>query len=180
MRIAAALLCLAALLAASPALARDMQEAGIAVLRTIDKVSARTSTFEVPVGKTVKFASGLFIKPRACRKASPLDSPESAAFLQVWEKKPGSEQSDWVFSGWMFASKPAVSAMEHPVYDVWLIACKDAAEEKGADKAKDEGAKKGAEAEEAFSTESAPDDAATKPVADTPVAPEQSEENITD
>lgn len=113
--------------AASVASARQMEEMNIAVLRTIDKVSARTRTFEVPVDKTVKFGNSLFIRLRACRKSSPLDQPESAAFLQIWEKKATDYKSKWIFSGWMFASNPSLSAMDHPVYDVWVIDCKNAA-----------------------------------------------------
>ena len=30
-----------------------------------------------------------------------------------------------LFSGWMFASSPGLSALEHPVYDVWVIRCTD-------------------------------------------------------
>ncbi len=112
-----------------PAFARQMDDMPVAVLRTIDKVSARTLTFEVPVDKTVKFGTSLFIKPRACRKAVPLEEPESAAFLQIWEKttddQTGEEKADWVFSGWMFASSPALSAMDHPVYNVWVVDCKN-------------------------------------------------------
>lgn len=112
--------------AASVAVARQMEEMNIAVLRTIDKISARTRTFEVPVDKTVKFGNSLFIRLRACRKSSPLDKPESAAFLQIWEKKATDYKSKWIFSGWMFASDPSLSAMDHPVYDVWVIDCKNA------------------------------------------------------
>lgn len=124
-----ALIILLALTFSLPAAAagRTMQDTNVAVLRTIDKVSARTRTFEVPVDKTVKFGSSLFIRLRACRKSSPFDKPESAAFLQIWERKPTDEKSNWVFSGWMFASSPALSAMDHPVYDVWVIDCKNAA-----------------------------------------------------
>src|SRR5690606_39209743 len=64
----------------------------------------------------------LFIKIRACRKADPIEAPESAGFLQIWEVGPD-EKAKWVFSGWMFASSPALSAMDHPVYDVWVIDC---------------------------------------------------------
>ena len=110
---------------ASVAAARTMQDMNIAVLRTIDKISARTRTFEVPVDKTVKFGNSLFIRLRACRKSSPLDQPESAAFLQIWEKKSTDYKSKWIFSGWMFASNPSQSAMDHPVYDVWVIDCKN-------------------------------------------------------
>lgn len=109
----------------APAQAREMEEHGVAVLRTIDKRAARTSTFEVPVGQTVKFGKSLFIKARACRSASALDKPENAAFLQIWERQPAEEESRWVFSGWMFSSSPSVSRMDHPVYDVWVIECKD-------------------------------------------------------
>ena len=109
----------------SSAHARKMEEMEIVVLKTIDKVSAYTRTFEIPVEKTVKFGASLFIKARACRKALPIEKPESAAFLQIWEKNPEKEKADWVFSGWMFASNPSISAMEHAVYDVWVVDCKN-------------------------------------------------------
>ena len=107
-----------------------MEDRSIVRLRTIDKLSARTHSFEIPVSKTVKFGDSLFIKARACRGASPLDEPENAAFLQIWEKLPvpdpeTGDDSRWIFSGWMFSSNPSLSAMEHPVYDVWVIACKN-------------------------------------------------------
>lgn len=115
----------------------EMTDMDVAVLRSLDKTYARTSTFEIPVGQTVKFGETLFIRPQACRKTPPTKQPESAAFLQIWEhvlpdaakKKPTKVADDkkntrWVFSGWMFASSPALSAMDHPVFDVWVIDCK--------------------------------------------------------
>jgi len=119
-------LSLAGLLMAPAADAREMENNSTVVLRTIDKLSARTHTFDIPVDKTVKFGTSLFIKARACRKSSPLDQPESAAFLQIWERKPTEQASHWVFSGWMFASNPSLSYMDHPIYDVWVIECKNA------------------------------------------------------
>lgn len=104
--------------------AREMIDKEIVVLRTIDKISAYTNTFEIPVGKTVKFGSSLFIKAKSCRKASPIDTPENAAFLQIWQRKPSEDTPTWVFSGWMFSSNPSISGIEHPVYDVWVIDCK--------------------------------------------------------
>lgn len=94
------------------------------VLQLLDKMTARTSSYDVQVGKTVKFGT-LYIKTQACRKSSPVEKPEAAAFLQIWEVKP-EEKPQWIFSGWMFASSPALSAMDHPVYDVWVIDCKNA------------------------------------------------------
>ena len=97
-------------------------------IQTLDKATARTNTVVVDVGQTVEFGS-LFIKVQACRKSGPLDQPESAAFLQIWEVPLNAKKSEWIFSGWMFASSPALSAMDHPVYDVWVLDCAGGEEE---------------------------------------------------
>ena len=94
---------------------------GIAVLQALDKVTARVSTFEAPVGESVRFGT-LHIIARACDKRPPEETPESAAFLDISEIKPG-EPTEGVYRGWMFASSPALAAMEHPVYDVWVLDC---------------------------------------------------------
>lgn len=91
-------------------------------LQGLDKSVGRTVTFEAKVGSTIQYGP-LFIKIHSCRKAPPIEQPESAAFLQIWEVPPGSDKSEWVFSGWMFASSPALSAMDHPVYDIWVLDC---------------------------------------------------------
>ena len=103
----------------------EMQDKTGAVLRGLDKVSAQIQTFELPLDQTVRFGKNLFIRVRACRKSEPIDTPESAAFIEVWEKNIETDESDWVFSGWMYASSPAVSAMDHQVYDVWVVDCKN-------------------------------------------------------
>jgi hypothetical protein len=95
----------------------------IVVLQALDKVAARVSKLEVPVGQTVNFGS-LEITARACDKRPPEEPPESAAFLEIVEKRPD-EAPVTQFDGWMFASSPALSAMEHPVYDVWVLDCKN-------------------------------------------------------
>lgn len=93
-----------------------------AVLQGLDKVTARISTFAAPLGHTVNFGT-LRIIARSCRKRPPEEPPESAAFLEILDKKEGEEPKP-LFNGWMFASSPALSALEHPVYDVWVIDCK--------------------------------------------------------
>ncbi|HEY0836326.1 MAG TPA: DUF2155 domain-containing protein [Azospirillum sp.] len=119
----------AVLLAASaPALAAtvtpaQMVERPAARLQGLDKVTARTTTFDIRAGETKVFGS-LRVTLRACRENPPIEVPESAAFLEVVEIKPG-EQAESVFNGWMFASSPALSAMEHPVYDVWVLSCQE-------------------------------------------------------
>jgi len=101
--------------------------AEIAVLQGLDKTTARISTFEAPVDQAVRFGS-LEVMARRCHKTPPEEPPESAAFLEIVDQRPDTDAVT-VFTGWMFASSPALSAMEHPVYDVWVIDCKDAATE---------------------------------------------------
>jgi hypothetical protein len=97
-----------------------------AILQGLDKVTARVSTIEARLGDTAKFGA-LEIIVRACEKRPPEETPESAAFLDVWEVRPG-EPAGSIFRGWMFASSPALSALEHPVYDVWVLDCQNTRE----------------------------------------------------
>ncbi|MCR4376482.1 MAG: DUF2155 domain-containing protein [Rhodospirillales bacterium] len=93
------------------------------VLQGLDKVTARVTTLRVQLGETVHFGT-LEIIARHCDKRPPEETPESAAFLDVWEVRPGEAAMD-LFRGWMFASSPALNALEHPVYDVWVLDCEN-------------------------------------------------------
>lgn len=141
------------LMAPVPALAA-LQDMPVVKLQSIDKITGRTVTFEARVGSTVKYGP-LYIKVQACRKAPPIELPESSAFIQVWEVS-RKEASQWVFSGWMFSSSPALSAMDHPIYDVWVLDC---LEKKTADleaerrQAEEEKAKAGAVTEQRLDAE---------------------------
>ena len=103
-------------------------ERDTAVLRWLDKVTARVDTIVIPVNKSVRVQT-LEIIVRACLERPPEEPPESAAFLDVSEVKPGEPTAE-VFRGWMFASSPALSAMEHPVYDLWVLDCRDQRDER--------------------------------------------------
>jgi hypothetical protein len=94
-----------------------------AILQGLDKVTARVVTIEAQLGDTKRIGA-LEIIVRACDKRPPEETPESAAFIDVWEVRPG-EPARNIFRGWMFASSPALSALEHPVYDVWVLDCKN-------------------------------------------------------
>jgi hypothetical protein len=107
----------------SPPGPAPMDTKHIAVLQALDKVTGRIHVLNVPVDQPAQFVS-LAIDVRSCRKSLPEDSPESAAFLEIEETTPKGEKRP-VFSGWMFASSPAVSAMEHPMFDVWVVECRD-------------------------------------------------------
>ena len=95
-----------------------------AVLQGLDKVTARISTFPVSTDEEVNFGT-LSIRVRACHKTPPTEPPESTAFLEIVDHRPGAEPVE-LFSGWMFASSPALSALEHAVYDVWVVDCMNA------------------------------------------------------
>jgi hypothetical protein len=108
-------------LLSSPAAAIPMDTV---LLQGLDKITARVSEIKVPVGGSVTFGA-LQITARACDKHPPEEAPEAAAFLEVVEVKPD-EKPVQRFSGWMFASSPALSAMEHPVYDLIVLDCVNA------------------------------------------------------
>ncbi|MDF1747796.1 MAG: DUF2155 domain-containing protein [Alphaproteobacteria bacterium] len=120
MRIAVTALLSVTLLWSSAAQADPKQ---IAVLQGLDKVTARTSTFEVPIDQSIDFGA-LRIRVRHCDKTPPEERPEATAFVEIDELRPGQEQKV-LFTGWMFASSPGLHAVEHAVYDVWLLDCKD-------------------------------------------------------
>lgn len=113
---------------ASSMIARD-----VAVLQVLDKVSARTTKLRVPVGSAAAFGL-IFITVRSCQVSPPSELPESAAFVEISEidihSLPRSGQipvglqpSRLLYTGWMFASSPALAALEHPIYDVSVIGC---------------------------------------------------------
>jgi len=91
------------------------------VLQALDKVTARVYTIKAPLGELVRFGT-LEIIARYCDKRPPEEPPESTAFLDIWEVRHG-QPTVSLFRGWMFASSPALSALEHPVYDVWVLDC---------------------------------------------------------
>lgn len=98
-----------------------------AVLQGLDKVTARVSEFKAPLDEPVRFGP-LEIIARTCLKTPPTEPPESAAFLEIREAPPAADATappKSVFTGWMFASSPALSALEHPVYDIWVVGCDD-------------------------------------------------------
>lgn len=98
------------------------QEAGKqAVLQGLNKVTARTSRITVTVGAPAIFGN-LEILLLNCWKAPPEERPEAAALFDIWEERP-SEERQRIFLGWMFASSPGLSALEHPVYDVRVLDC---------------------------------------------------------
>ena len=94
---------------------------GKTVIGALDKVSGKVSKITIEEDGEVFFGS-LKIIADSCTKSPPEEPPENKAFLEIWDIKHDRE-SKKVFSGWMFSSNPSISALEHAVYDVWVINC---------------------------------------------------------
>ncbi len=93
----------------------------VAELQGLDKVTARTQRFVAPVGEATRFGT-LEISVGDCLVNVPEAPPEAVAYLTIIDHKPG-QREEKLFAGWMFASTPSLSALDHGVYDVRVLAC---------------------------------------------------------
>ena len=110
----------AALLSASSAYAAEV-DTNMAQMQAMDKITGKVNVIEVPVGGEVKFGS-FSVVVRSCKTNSEDEIPENFAFVDVTDKSFDKDEFN-IFKGWMFSSSPAVNAVEHPIYDVWLLKC---------------------------------------------------------
>ena len=122
-RIAAALaLLMAAQLVLPAAPVQAQAEAAVsgsgAVLRALDKVNGRTEDFEVRSGQSAEIFN-LVVEMADCRY--PADNPTGDAFAYLVIREEQSQEA--MFAGWMIASSPALNALDHPRYDVWVLRC---------------------------------------------------------
>ena len=91
------------------------------VIQGLDKITARIKTFEVDIAKNHKFGV-LNIFVERCVFSKPIYKPESLAYISI--KDNSNRLSEVKFKGWMFASSPALNALENSVYDISILACK--------------------------------------------------------
>jgi hypothetical protein len=106
----------------SPAAAERISNP-IAVFAGLDKITGLTTTFEAKIGEEKRFG-GLFVKADACYTREVTEEPKTTSFVEVEEIESDNTRKK-IFSGWMFAESPGLSAVEHPIYDVWLTGCRD-------------------------------------------------------
>ena len=92
------------------------------ILGALNKVSGKISKIKIEDNEETYFGT-LKIIVSTCKASLPEDPPENLAFIQIWDKKFDKEEKK-IFSGWMFSSSPSISAVDHAVYDVWVIDCK--------------------------------------------------------
>ena len=98
----------------------------VAVVQALDKVTAESIRFAVPVGQQRRWR-GLIFRARACETTAS-DEPlrDAAAYLEIYSQpraRDGAVDPRRIFQGWMFASAPGVNALQHPLYDAWVISC---------------------------------------------------------
>lgn len=113
----------------APAAPARRQRRRVAIVEAIDKITAQSMRFEVEVGgRPVRFQRTLIFTARACEVSAPDEQVSDAvAYLEVSLQPRGVIQVSeprQIFRGWMFASSPAVSGLQHPIYDAWIVGCK--------------------------------------------------------
>lgn len=114
----------ATILALNPLICRAEEiDKNTAQMQAMDKITGRVSVINVPVNGEVNFGS-LSIVVRSCKTRPIEEAPENFAFVDVSDTSFSGEESN-IFKGWMISSSPATNAVEHPIYDVWLLKCLD-------------------------------------------------------
>lgn len=114
--------CLALVLApVVPSLAQTIANP-VARFTGLDKITGRVTQFDVYVDETVQFGA-LQITPRACYSRPPSETQRTSVFVEV-DQVSLKGTITRIFTGWMFADSPALNAVDHAVYDVWLVDCK--------------------------------------------------------
>lgn len=100
--------------------------AGIAMLQILNKTTAKTGLLDLKVGEKMNFGN-LKLIAHKCWQAPLEKKPESKILLEVFETKIESDKvfEKRIFYGWLFASSPSISGLEHPIYDLTALGCKN-------------------------------------------------------
>ena len=91
-------------------------------IKILDKISSKNTLVKLKNGELKKF-NNLLIKSLKCKNSEFDDNPEITAYLQVRDLADKNNNEVFIFNDWMFSSSPSITPFDHPVYDVWLVAC---------------------------------------------------------
>lgn len=94
----------------------------VAEFAGLDKITGRITSFDVYINETVQFGA-LQVTPKVCYSRPDAEEPKTDSFVEV-DEITLDRKIRRIFTGWMFAESPGISAVEHAVYDVWLKTCK--------------------------------------------------------
>jgi len=98
----------------------------VAVFSGLDKITGRTTSFDVYINETVQFGA-LQVTPKVCYSRDDTEAQKISGFVEV-DEITLDRKIRRIFTGWMFAASPGLNAVDHPVYDVWLTGCKQSSE----------------------------------------------------
>ncbi|MDH6269030.1 hypothetical protein M2360_004450 [Rhizobium sp. SG_E_25_P2] len=112
-------------LASAPAEAAKIKNA-VAEFAGLDKITGRTTTFDVYMDETVQFGA-LQVTPRVCFSRDETEAQKQSTFVEV-DEITLDRKIRRIFSGWMFAASPGLNAVDHPIYDIWLTGCKQSSD----------------------------------------------------
>ena len=91
-------------------------------IKILDKISSKNTLVKLKNGESKQF-NNLLIKSLKCKNSEFDDNPEITAYLQVRDLADKNNNEVFIFNDWMFSSSPSITPFDHPVYDVWLVAC---------------------------------------------------------
>lgn len=98
-----------------------------AIVRGLDKVTGHARDYALTIGRPARIGT-LEVIARACQKSAPEETPEVTIYVDVFDHPPAREGEEAerreIFHGWLFASSPGLSAIDHPNYDLWAIDCR--------------------------------------------------------
>jgi hypothetical protein len=97
----------------------EATEGTLTSLRGLDTVNGKSVDVEVQTGGTAEIF-GLIVTLRECRYPTENPSGDAFAYLTIRDRQDGKV----FFDGWMIASSPALNALDHRRYDVWVLRCK--------------------------------------------------------
>ena len=93
-------------------------------LKALDKITAKTSLINIPVGKKKKFGY-LEIFPKKCALSKSDNNQGVVAYIQVKDLSNKKDDKVFVFNGWTFSSTTTLRTFDHPVYDLWVVGCEN-------------------------------------------------------
>ena len=101
---------------------QNILKASFTDIKILDKISSKNTLVKLKNGETKKF-NDLLLKSLKCKNSEFDDNPEITAYLQIKDLADKNNNEVFVFNDWMFSSSPSITPFDHPVYDVWLVAC---------------------------------------------------------
>ena len=103
---------------------KDVSGGTIVKLKALDKITAKTSDINIPVGKKKKFGY-LEILPKKCVLSTSDNEKGVVVYIQVKDLSDKRDDKIFVFNGWTFSSSVTLRTFDHPIYDIWVTGCEN-------------------------------------------------------